>query len=167
MASVGAWAQAPVEGGQEGQHQRGPRGEGRQAMRMQAGAGWMQEMAIARILSDAKAIAEVGLSEEQVKTLKDSADQLKTKRDELQKQITDLETEQNKLLEAATVDEKAVLAGLEKLSQLRLEIEKLRIRNLITIKKALTAEQSAKVKEMIEQRMKARGGRGEARKEAE
>ena len=163
MASTGALAQAP--GGEE--HQRGPR-DGRQAVRMQPGQGWVQEMAVARIVNDAASIAEIGLSAEQVKTLKDSVDQLKIKREELQKQLAELETQQGKLMEEATVDETAVLAGIEKASQLRLELDKLRIQHLLLIKKTLTPEQSAKIKEMIEQRMKGRGGpRGETHKDAD
>jgi Spy/CpxP family protein refolding chaperone len=167
MASMGAWAQAP-EGNPAGQRPRGPR-NGQQTMRMQPGAGWMQEMAVARILNDAKAIADVGLSDDQVKALKDSADQLKTKRDDLQKQLTELETQQNKLMEEATVDEKAVLADLEKISQLRLELDKLRFQHLILIKKTLTPEQSAKIKETIAQHMRGPAGirKGETPKEAD
>jgi len=135
---------------------------------MQPGQGWMKEMALARIVNDAALIAQIGLSEDQVKALKASADQLKTKREELQKELVALETQQAKMMEEATVDEKAVLAGLEKASQIRMELEKTRIQHLLLIKKTLTPEQSAKVKEMTEQRMRGGAGpRGETRKESD
>ena len=119
---------------------------------------WMQEMGVARIVNDPKMASEVGLSEEQLKTLKDSADQSKIKREELQKQLMELGTQQAKLMEETTVDENAVLAALEKASQIRLELDKVRIKNVLLIKKTLTPEQSAKIKEMMEQNWKAHEG---------
>jgi Spy/CpxP family protein refolding chaperone len=137
----------------------GPRQGVRGGDRADAG-GWMRgginEWIIRRVVNDPKTATEIGLSEEQIKALKDAAEQIQKQREDLQKQLAEVEQQLKKLMEENPVDENAVLAAVEKAGKIRLEMEKAGIKYVLLAKKTLTAEQLAKIKEMMQQQGKKR-----------
>jgi Spy/CpxP family protein refolding chaperone len=131
----------------------------------------MEEGAILeRILANPKVVGELGLSEEQVNQLKTASQALQQKQTQLRHEMQQAALEQAKIMTAATLDEEALLKAVETTGAVRTEIAKLRIRQLILVKKTLTPEQMAKAKEMRQrfmERMKERRAEGgEGKKEA-
>ena len=53
----------------------------------------------------------------------------------------------------STPDEKAILAAVEKAGRIRTDQAKLKVKELLLIRKTLTPEQIEKIKELIRQRM--------------
>jgi len=172
---VGGFAMTAAFGQGDGEAKK-ERPEGRQGVRggergeMGRGGGMMMrsainEFVIRRLVNEPKAATEMGISEEQIKALKEATEQLQKQREDLQKQLAELEEQQRKLMDEATVDEAAIMALLEKASKIRLDMEKASIKFVLLAKKTLTPDQVAKIKNMVQERMKARGegerGRGE------
>ena len=158
--------QAVGQGGEEGKKDR-PAG-GHQGVRGgdRGGpmAGMLNDWMLRRVISDPKMLADLGLTEEQIKAIKDAADQAQKQREEFLKQLSETDQQQRKLMEEATVDEAAVMALLEKTSKIRLEMEKAGIKVVLAAKKTLTPEQITKIKDMAQQQMRNRveGRKGDA-----
>ena len=159
--AAGAFGQAGGEPARQG-HSQGVRGAPR-GDRGPLGQIVMQQYFIGRMLADPKAVADVGLSEDQLKTLKSAMDQIKTVRDEIQKRLTEAEAQQAKLMEDSAADEAAVLVALENVSKIRLELDTALVKHALLVKKTLTPEQCVIIKDLMEQSRKehSQGDHGE------
>ena len=130
---------------------------------MMTGEGGMQEAVLARILNNQQAASEIGLTEEQIKTLKTSLEEMKKQNEDLQKQMKESGLEQAKLMTSDTVDETALFSAVEKAGKIRTEMAKSRMKHMLLVKKTLKPDQVNKIKEMVQNRMKQmRSGEGES-----
>jgi Spy/CpxP family protein refolding chaperone len=159
MSASGAMAQSSVEPGKDGGKKdrpagapafHGPGGMGNPAMMPP------MDYVVRRMLQDPNGAADAGVTEDQVKTLKEAMDQVQKQREEIQKRLMELDQEQRKLMEADPADEAAVMAALEKVGQARLDMEKVGIKFTLLAKKVLTPEQQAKIRESMMQRPRGR-----------
>ena len=123
----------------------------------------MQEAMIGRIVNNPQAASELGLSEEQIKALRESLDDMKKQNEELQKQLKNSGLEQAKLMTESSVDEKALFEAVEKAGKIRTDMAKARIRHMLTVKKTLTQEQINKIREMVQSRIKQMRNEGDMR----
>lgn len=112
------------------------------------------DIIIEKIVNNPKLISELGLVEEQIKTLKAAAEDGKKKQTVLQEQMKAAGMEQAKLMTQESIDENAVFSAVEKTGQIRIEMAKEKIRQMLVLKKTLTPEQSAKIREWVQNRAK-------------
>lgn len=114
----------------------------------------IQEAMIGRIVNNPQASSELGLSEEQIKALKESLEDMKKQNDILQKQLKESGLEQAKLMTESSVDENALIEAVEKAGKIRTDMAKARIKHMLVVKKTLKPEQINKIREMVQSRMK-------------
>jgi Spy/CpxP family protein refolding chaperone len=112
------------------------------------------DIIIEKIVNNPKLTSELKLTEEQIKTLKTAAEDGKKKQTALQEQMKAAGMEQAKLMTQESIDENAIFSAVEKTGQIRIEMAKEKIRQMLVVKKTLTPEQSAKIKEMVQNRVK-------------
>lgn len=139
-----------------------PRGgmlEGREG-RMEGRMGGDGAM-IARLLTNPKVAEELGLSQEQIKSLQEKLDALRKEIATLNIDLESSSMEQARLLTAQKVDESAVMSAVEKAGDLRTKIAKLMVQQMLTVKKILTPEQVEKARAMMRERMEKARGQGE------
>ena len=143
----GEMGKPPMPGGQE---------EGAQGMhgrRLRGPEGEQPEGAIAKLIMNPKLAQDIGLTQEQITTLRTALEDMKKKEIDLRAELEKGGIDQAKLMSETNIDEKAIMAAVEKAGKISTEFAKLRVQQLILIRKTLTPEQMEKVKEMIHQRM--------------
>lgn len=160
--AVQAFAQAgqpPAEpGGREGGHagMRPPRGGGpEQGMPSDP---VMEQGMLGRFLQNPKVAEKLGLTPEQVTTLKEQSEPLRAEMESLRKALEQASMEQAKLLTGDKVSEEALMAAVEKTAAVRLKMAKLAMRQLLLVKKTLTLEQVSKAREMMREHRSRRFG---------
>ena len=128
----------------------GPGGPGMRAGMGQAegGEGARAEIMLERILTNTEMIASIGLTADQVKTLNTAITDIKSKRAKLKSQMETLAVEQVTKMAQTNVDEKAVLKLVEKIGELRTQIAKSAISELLLIKRTVTPDQMKKMREI-------------------
>ena len=138
-----------------------PGGRSRFMARGMAGAGapaegqeaaTMQEALMARILTNPKTAEKVGLKEDQIKTLKDALYALKRSEIDLRAKMEHASLDQAKLIEEKA-DDKAVMDAVDKKYEVMKEMAKLKIKNVLLVRKTLTSEQIEKIKGLVEERL--------------
>lgn len=168
--ATGSFGQAGDEAKKESPVQKNSSGEGRGQIGPGGPGGSITgvgspSFVLSKILSDPKEASDLGISEDQIKTLKDSMEQCQKQNEEIRKQLKEAEQARKKLMEDNSTDENALIAVAEKSSQARLEMEKTNIRQMVLIKKTITQEQMNKLKDkakviMQEQMKKIRENKG-------
>lgn len=154
-----------ARGGGEGENRGAAGGEGRFA-RWGGGEGGMggelQEAMIARILANTKVAQEVGLTEDQIATLRNKLDELRKEEADIRAALEKLGIDQAKLLTEKDLNEEAIMAAVDKLAEKRTALAKLQIKKLILIKKTITPEQMQKIQEILRRHREnmAAGGEG-------
>jgi hypothetical protein len=137
--------QVEGRGGYEGW--RGPQG----------GPGFMeqspQEALIMRALNDTKIAQELGISQEQVKAIKDGLQQFEQGEKDLLAQLQKAATDQAKSLTDRTLDENALISAVENAGKIRTDLAKVWMKKLLVIRNVLTPQQIEKAKGMIRERM--------------
>jgi Spy/CpxP family protein refolding chaperone len=103
---------------------------------------------------------QLGLTEEQVRTLRDGLYDSRMKGIDLRAALEKSAMEQAKLLMEPQVDEKALMALIEKSGSIRTDLAKERIRPLLLAKKTLTPEQIQKAKDMVREHARREGRDG-------
>lgn len=120
----------------------------------------MEQGMLGRFLMNPKAAEDLGLTPEQVKTLKEQSEPLRTEMESLRKELEQASMEQAKLLTGDSVEEDALMAAVEKTGAARLKMAKLAMRQLLVVKRTLTPEQVAKAREMVRERLSRRPSEG-------
>jgi len=120
---------------------------------------------IVRLVTNPKAAAKIGLSDDQIKQIKEIEKSNRGDMDQLRKAHRDAMEKQAELLKAKTIDEAAVMAEIDKAFDARKEMAKRQTKRVIAIKALLTPEQVDKALEELKNRP-ARG-RGEAKDSCE
>lgn len=127
----------------------GPGGGGmRGGMGQGDGEGARAEMMLESILTNQEMITKIGLTAEQTKTLNTAITENKSKRAKLKSQMETLGVEQVTKMAQTNVDEKAVLKLVEKIGELRTQLAKNAISELLLIKRTVTPDQMKKMREI-------------------
>lgn len=127
------------------------------------GAGAMEQMMLGRILNDAKVSAELGLTEAQLHKLRDGAFDLQEQRAKLKAELEVAAIQQARALTEDTVDEKSVMAAVERTGALRTQIAKVEMRGLLLMRSTLSKAQRDKVHQVIRRRMAQHMAEGQGR----
>lgn len=142
--AIGAMAQDGPEGGpwrpQHGAHQEGP-GGGREAM-------------IKKLLDVPEVTKAAGISDEQIATLRDARFDFDRRAIDLRAELEKAGLDQARLMTQPEIDEAAVMSAVEHAGQVRTELAKLKIQQLLLVKKTLTEEQLQKLREVAKERMR-------------
>jgi len=128
-----------------------PRGRGDR----EGGAG-PREAFLHRIIQNPELAGQVGLTEEQIKTLKATMFKAREREIKLRAKIELLGLEQAKLMMQDDVDEEAVMELVEEKWALKAELAKIPIRQMLTVKKTVTPEQLEKIRAVVRERMRQR-----------
>lgn len=142
------------DGGRPGMHGKQLRG---------GPGGEPPEGAIARLIMNAKLAEEIGLTKEQISSLRTTLDGMKKKEIDLRGELEKAGIDQARLMSETTPDEKAIMAAVEKSGMISTEFAKLKVQQLLVIRKTLTPEQMEKVKAMMHERMSKMKDEGGAR----
>jgi len=105
--------------------------------------------------------AKLGLSADQVKTLRDAVWEVKRKEVDLRAELEKAGMDQARILMGESVDEEALMKAIERTGGLRTELAKLRVAPLVLLKKTLTAEQLAQARKLVRAHMQKRRQGGE------
>lgn len=147
---------------------RGPRMGGDRGPRMGMG-GEMGAMAadfenrmFLRMITRPQFAKELGLSEDVVNNLNDTFTEIDVRVLALQEELEAAMKEQDELLKATPLDEEAVMKAVEKVWDIRKQMAEFQTRKLIAVLTTLTPEQTAKAREMMQNRRPGGfgGGRG-------
>jgi Spy/CpxP family protein refolding chaperone len=122
---------------------------------------------IMRMLGNPKIVKELGLSEAQVKTLRDAEFETQKRFADLRAELEKAGLDQAKLMTETSVDEKALMATVEKTGALRTEMAKLHVRQLLLLRNTLTPEQRDKAQAMMRRAMEQRRSHAEGRQGAQ
>lgn len=125
----------------------------RERMRRMMMGGDSEGMILRMLSSDSKMVQELGLSDTQVKELKESTSGGETEMKDLNAKLEQAAMRQAELMKADTLDEEALMKAVQETGELRTQIAKRRIKQLIAAHKVLTVEQRAKLRELMSQRM--------------
>ncbi|MBW2690652.1 MAG: hypothetical protein JRC99_12060 [Deltaproteobacteria bacterium] len=142
-----------MPGGMQGRMPGGMQGGGMQGSMMEMRSR-AEEGMITRVLNDPKMIKEVGLTDEQVTTLKDTMFKQQLEEVDLRAAHQKAGLEQAWLMTQKTVDEKAVYAVVDRIGEITTKIAKMRVSRLLLIKKTITDEQREKMLEVRMQHMR-------------
>lgn len=161
MCIAGLVAACSCLGQEQGRGERALQKEGREKGAFRGGGdGAMmggdgaQEAIIGKIANNPRIISELGLSDDQVKTLKNSTEEMRKQHEDFQKQLKEAGLEQAKLMIGDSMDENAILAAVEKTGKIRTEMAKARIKHMLLVKKTLTPAQTGKIRDMVQSHMK-------------
>lgn len=131
----------------------GKKGAGRGAgMRDEAYQGIMAE----RLLGNAELCKNLQLSAEQIATIKAKLAELKKAEAKLNGEVEAAAMEQTKEMVKDSVSEEAVMAAIEKIGGIRIQLAKLHAKRMLVLKQNLTPEQMAKIKDVLAEKAKAR-----------
>jgi len=143
--AAGAMAQAPAPGGEASKD--APR-------RMMGPMGGDAEGMILRALQPDSPIAkEIGLTEQQTQELKKLVPGMQTDMQESRDKMEALAMKQAELMSQDSPDEAAVMKVVEELGQMRTDIAKKRMKQVLAAQKILTPEQRTKLRENMKSKM--------------
>ncbi|MDI6774813.1 MAG: periplasmic heavy metal sensor [Verrucomicrobiota bacterium] len=115
---------------------------------MKMPAGGMECGIVKRLMEIPGLVREIGLTEDQIAALRKAAGEMEAASRKLRSEMEQSGALQSRLLTAASLDEDALMAAVEKAGAARTEMAKLRLRQLILFKKTLTPEQMEKIKNL-------------------
>lgn len=110
--------------------------------------GFRGGMLLEKTLADPDKVQKVGMSDEQVKTLRSSISSTKQEQINFQSELNALAVDQAGKMVKSDVDEKEIMKTVEKAGDLRTQLVKTWIKQLILAKRTLTPEQYKKVHEI-------------------
>ena len=125
----------------------------RERMRRMLTGGDGEGMILRMLTSDSKLVQELGLSDTQVKQIKDAVSGSDQETKDLNTKLEQAAMRQVDLMKADTLDEEALMKAVQEAGDLRTQIAKIRVKQLIAAHKVLTPEQRTKLRDTMKQRM--------------
>lgn len=126
--------------------------------------GTGDEMLLAAIAANERFAERLGLAEDQVQRLRGAVESSRTEYAALRAQLEAAALQQARIMTAEPVDESALMAAVDTLFDVRAEMAKLKLRQLLMVKAVLTPEQLASARQMMRQRFRMRNGEEDARR---
>ena len=118
----------------------------------EADAGRLEGL-IVNMLSRPEALKKFNISEEQAKQLKDSMFAMRKEQIALSKDMEIAALEQARLMTEDPINEKALMKAVEITGDLRTDMAKLHVKQILLVRSILTAEQLKAIRERIQARM--------------
>jgi Spy/CpxP family protein refolding chaperone len=115
-----------------------------------------EEMLIHRLTRDPELAGELGISEDQVAQLNETAYALRKRHVELRAKLEVAAMEQARLMSESGIDEQALMAAVEATGAVRTEMAKLRVQQLLAIRNILTEEQRQAIRKYVRSRLRER-----------
>jgi len=140
---VTPWSHGGMRGGMQGDHFGKPEGQ-------------IEEGLVNKIIRSPEAGTRLGLTEAQIKTLKDKFLDLKKEEVKVKAEMELAAIEQAKLMTEDNATEAAMMESVEKTGNIRTKLAKLRMKQILLVKQTLTPEQLKKVKETMKSRTSSR-----------
>jgi Spy/CpxP family protein refolding chaperone len=134
------------------------------------GGGMMGGEMIERMLNNPKAAEELGLTEENITSLRAELEALKTKTQELAEKMKKAGMKQAELMTAKELDESALMAAVEETGLIQTEMGKLRVQKVLIIRKYVSPDALQKIQTKFRERMeemkkRREGGEGQGDRE--
>lgn len=135
------------------------------AMRMGFSPMDAEGMMLRNLMNDSKIVQDLGMTEDQVNQIKKLLADAQTEMQDNRTQTGELMKKQIDLLSQDTPDETEVMKVVDQLNDLRSELARHQMKQLLAIHKLLTSEQRTQLREMARSRMEQfrnarRDGRG-------
>lgn len=125
----------------------------RERMRRMMMGGDSEGVLLRMLSNDSRLVQELGLSDAQVKEIKDALSSGEQELKELRTKLDQASMRQVELLKADTLDEDALMKAVTETGELRTQIAKYTIKQVIAAHKILTPDQRAKLRETMQKRM--------------
>lgn len=127
------------------------------------GPGGAEHVMLGRLIHNAKAAEALGLTPEQIETLRTGFFELQEQKVRLQAELEVSALQQARLITSEEIDEAALMAAVDKSGAVRTKIAKNGMRGLLLMHKTLTPEQREKVRHYMAKRMdpERQGARGD------
>jgi Spy/CpxP family protein refolding chaperone len=162
LCGLTVFAAAQEQGGGAEKPDRKPAHERRPPMDA-PGMAPLRDTLIVHALSNPEVMNRLGVTAETAASLKTALEALRAEQMRLGAEKEAAAMEQVRLLSEPAIDEDAVMAAVEKTAALQLQLAKLQVRSIIEIRKALTAPQLERARELVRERLRERfaerGGR--------
>lgn len=111
---------------------------------------------INRIVSSQETIEKLGLTEPQIKMLKEEGYRLKMQQIDLRAALDKAAVDQARRMTEADVKEDALMEAVEKTGRIRTDLARLNVKELLLLKKTLTPEQLQEIRKRFQQRREER-----------
>ena len=111
------------------------------------------------LLRKPETAGQIGLAEDKAAELAETLAEFQEKLQALRAKLPEAMKRQTEALEAAEIDEDAVLAAADDVWDIRRDVALLQTRQIVVIRKALTAEQLAKAEELLRKAWEESGNR--------
>ncbi len=127
-----------------------------------AGGGFdAGEGMLVRLLENSKLAKEAGVTEEQIAAVKTKLDVLRKEQIDLRAELEKAGMEQARLIADKSVEETALMAAVDKTSEVNAKMARNRMKQLLIVKQTLTPEQTEKIRAVMRERIgKNRDGAG-------
>ena len=161
MVSI-AQAQFEETDGQQAQkHERHQNRKNNRKSRADRGQRPPMGMMLGKIATNPKVAEKLGISEEQTTAINNAITQYQDQHKSLAQEMKAAVKEQLELLKTETADEGALMTAIEKTGAIRTEIAKLRVKEMLVVKKILSPEQVTKIMAFMKERGNKRKNGGE------
>lgn len=105
---------------------------------------------------------EIGLSEEQRTSLRESMERARAEHQELQEEINKAAQQQARLVMQEDIDPEAVMNAVDRVFDARKEMAKIRMRQFLLLRKTLSSEQIQRARQMMRDHMQRRMNRDDS-----
>lgn len=120
--------------------------------KMKGGGEMQEDRLLGALISNPRFAQQLELSDEQVATLKGAVQTQRTAFEDLKKQVQAAAMEQARLITQQPVDEAALMAAVDRGFELRAQMAKLKIKQLLMMREVLTPEQQQRARSMMQAR---------------
>ena len=138
---------------------RRPMREDFQRRRNQWGNRSQEEILLRGLMHNEKLAEKLGISGAQLETLRTEAQAHRAEFKGLEEQLRDCGMKQAELVTQDVVDEDALMQAIDHCFEIRKELAKLKMQQLLLVKRTLTPEQIAAAKELMREHMQKRTDR--------
>ena len=146
VLGFGGWAAAgPVPAAPNGERAGGVR----QGPRF---GDFNPEGMILRLMENPRVAEELGLTEDQKKALQDKVSEFAPELGRLRTELEQTGKEQARLLTDESATETQLMDAVEKTGQIRMQLAKINMKQLLAVRNSLSAEQRKKLREMVQKR---------------
>ena len=147
---LGASSIHAVQGERPQRGEEGSRRAGREEGRPRGHQAGPQGGMVKRLISNPKAAARLGLSDEQIAELKSGIAAIEAKEKELHGSMQELGRKQMELLKSADVERSVIYQVIDQLGDVRTQMAKCRIDRLFIIRSVLSDEQQSQLRKHMQ-----------------
>lgn len=144
------------EARKNGERRRAMMMDGFRQRRAQMGEGMQEEFVLKALMRNEKLAEALGVTEEQMDSLKTHVDVHRVEYRSLEEQLKDCGMQQAQIMTQDQIDEEALMLAIDECFEIRKELAKLKMQQLLLVKRTLTPDQIAKARQMMREHMQKR-----------